>query len=139
MLLALLVGLLPGSLAGAVLFVAVFAMGYRWPGHPLRTVALLLVPSAVVGGVRLAFSGLDEAGLGGYGALDWVSLVLSLGFGAVLLFLVAACGSVIATGRAERRARGPEPWDRSRVVATVVMGAAAVLVLVVPVVLTLVD
>lgn len=134
-LVSVLAGLLPGTdLAGIVLAIAAVAIGYRWPGHPVRTSLLMAAPAALVLGVRSAFGGVDELGLDGIGAVGVVSLVLALGFGFVLVAMLAALGTVIAEGRAERRARGPEPWDRPRIVATATMGIAAVLFFGVPLV-----
>lgn len=134
-LVSVLAGLLPGTdLAGIVLAIAAVTIGYRWPGHPARTSLLMAAPAAVVLGVRSVFGGVDELGLEGTGALGVVSFVMALGFGFLLVALLAALGTVIAEGRAERRARGPEPWDRPRIVATATMVLAAALFFGVPLV-----
>jgi hypothetical protein len=134
-LVSVLVGLLPGTdLAGIVLAIAAVSIGYRWPGHPVRTSLLMAAPAAVVLGVRSVFGGVDELGLVGIGVLGVVSLVMALGFGFLLVAMLAALGTVIAEGRAERRARGPEPWDRARIVATATMVLAAMLFFGVPLV-----
>lgn len=135
---ALLAGFLPSTELIAIAFVAaVVAMGHRWPGHPFRTAVLLVAPAVVVLSVRVLFVGLEDLGLAGLGVLGWVGVAMTLGFAVVALTLLAALGSVVATGRAMRRARGPEPWDRSRVVATVTLAVAAVVVFGVPIVLTI--
>lgn len=135
---ALLAGFLPSTELIAVAFVvAVVAMGYRWPGHPLRTALLLVAPAVVVLSVRVVFVGLDDLGLAGLGVLGWVAVAMSLGFAVVALVLLASVGAVVSTGRALRRAQGPQPWDRSRVVATVTIAIAAAIVFVVPIVVTL--
>jgi len=135
---ALLAGFLPSTELIAIAFVlAVVAMGYRWPGHPVRTAVLLVAPAVVVLSVRVVFVGLDDLGLAGLGVLGWVAVAMSLGFAVVALTLLASVGAVVSTGRALRRARGPQPWDRSRVVATVTIAVAAAIVFVVPIVVAL--
>lgn len=134
-LVSVMAGLLPGTdLVGIVLTIAVVAMGYRWPGHPVRTALLMFAPAAIVLGVRSVFGGFDELGLDDLGAVGALSVVMFLAFGFVMIAMLAALGTVIAEGRAERRARGPEPWDRPRIVATATMVLAAALFVGVPLV-----
>lgn len=135
---ALLAAFLPSTELIAIAFVlAVVAMGYRWPGHPLRTAVLVVAPAVMVVSVRVVFVGLDDLGLAGIGVLGWVALAMTLGFAVVALTLLASVGAVVSAGRASRRVDGPQPWDRSRVVATVTMAIAAAVVFVVPIVVTL--